>query len=68
MKNLGRRTLASTLLLGLIGCGSASDIEPGVPKDVDFSKNYAPAAAAGPIQPGKAKAKEAPAKPAAPAK
>lgn len=65
-------TLASLICLGMIGCG-ASVNDTGVPKNIDMSKDFTPAAALPKMTPGdqgkgKAKAKSAPAeKPAEPA-
>jgi hypothetical protein len=58
-------SLASLLCLGMVGCG-ASVSDTGVPKNIDMSKNFTPAAALPKMTPGdqgkaKAKAKSAPA-------
>jgi hypothetical protein len=63
-------SLASLLCLGMVGCG-ASVSDTGVPKNIDMSKNFTPAAELPKMTPGdqgkaKAKAKSAPAAEPAP--
>jgi len=58
-------SMVSLLCLGMVGCG-ASVSDTGVPKNIDMSKNFTPAAALPKMTPGdqgkaKAKAKSAPA-------
>jgi hypothetical protein len=58
-------SLASLLCLGMVGCG-ASVSDTGVPKNIDMSKSFTPAAELPKMTPGdqgkaKAKAKSAPA-------
>ena len=62
-------SLASLISIGMIGCG-ASVSDTGVPKNIDMSKNFTPAAALPKMTPGdqakaKAKTKSAPGEKAA---
>jgi hypothetical protein len=44
MRHLGRRAAAAAILAGVLaGCGGGS-IKEGMPKNIDMSKNYMPAA------------------------